>query len=393
MRCEGLLIAAVLLCGVCSIALAQENLSTEELRIPKRGSPEAAKSPPPPIGSLLLEEISPKSALLAIEKLRPPKLTRGAKEQKIFREAAPAVVLIVTNEGIGSGSLLRDRNILTNAHVVGSDKQVSVVFYCAGTRQPNASDVIVGDVLRVDEVKDLALVHPASVPANAKTLDIDATDALEVGADVHAIGHPTGQFCTYTKGIISQIRPDYVWDTDCITHKATVIQTQTPINPGNSGGPLISDDGKLVGVNSFRYQGEGLNYAVAAKEVRAFLAATQSVIAPRAEPKLLFEGRTADNTGFMRQYSLRCDNTVDLILVEPDDTQKPFYALADTKRRGKPDVLVLARGREYYWEKSYWDVDSDETFALEGFHRNGEWQPYEFKNRCPGKALTDFKCA
>ena len=33
-------------------------------------------------------------------------------------------------------------------------------------------------------------------------------------------------------------------------HRANVIQTQTPINPGNSGGPLISDEGKVVGINS-----------------------------------------------------------------------------------------------------------------------------------------------
>ena len=54
----------------------------------------------------------------------------------------------------------------------------------------------------------------------------------QVGADVHAIGHPQGQTWTYTKGLISQVRPDYQWGP----HKADVIQTQTPINPGNSGG-------------------------------------------------------------------------------------------------------------------------------------------------------------
>ena len=50
------------------------------------------------------------------------------------------------------------------------------------------------------------------------------------------------------------------------------IQTQTPINPGNSGGPLLSDDGKIVGVNLFVTKGaQGLNFAVAAKEIRYFL--------------------------------------------------------------------------------------------------------------------------
>jgi S1-C subfamily serine protease len=48
----------------------------------------------------------------------------------------------------------------------------------------------------------------------------------------------------------------------CGPHRATVIQTQTPINPGNSGGPLLSADGKIVGVNSFKAtEAEGLNFA------------------------------------------------------------------------------------------------------------------------------------
>jgi S1-C subfamily serine protease len=83
-----------------------------------------------------------------------------------------------------------------------------------------------------------------------------------VGTKPGGIGHPNGENWTYTKGIVSSVRPDYEW----LTHRATVIQTQTPINPGNSGGPLLSDDGKIVGVNSFGDKGaEGLNFAIARK--------------------------------------------------------------------------------------------------------------------------------
>ena len=78
---------------------------------------------------------------------------------------------------------------------------------------------------------------------------------------------------------------------------------------------------------------------------------------------------------------------------KPFDKGKAFYALVDTKRRGKPDVIVFDPKRKYYWEKSFWDVDFDETFRLVGLHRNGEFQPYQFEKRRPGKALADFKCA
>jgi S1-C subfamily serine protease len=41
----------------------------------------------------------------------------------------------------------------------------------------------------------------------------DAKD-IAVGADVHAIGHPTGEAWSYTEGIISQIRNGYTWETE-----------------------------------------------------------------------------------------------------------------------------------------------------------------------------------
>jgi hypothetical protein len=151
-----------------------------------------------------------------------------------------------------------------------------------------------------------------------------------------------------------------------------------------------------------------LNYAVAAKSVREFLAEPSSAEVsggqtvaqglqqggPQAtcEPRLLFEGRTADGTAFMRQFSLRCDDTVDLAIVEPDNKKEPFFALMDTERRGKVDAIVLDPIRKYHWEKSFWDVDFDDTFRLVGLHRNGEFQPYRFEKRCPGKALTNFRC-
>jgi hypothetical protein len=53
---------------------------------------------------------------------------------------------------------------------------------------------------------------------------------------------------------------------------------------------LLSDDGKLVGVNSFKSVGtEGLNFAVAASEVPEFLNAP--VVAAPCEWKVVFEGR------------------------------------------------------------------------------------------------------
>ena len=129
--------------------------------------------------------------------------------------------------------------ILTNAHVVGDDREVAVIFKPQQEGEKiDPAKAVLGRVLKVDPVHDLALVEAVSVPANASVMNFGAMNEVQVGADVHAIGHPAGQTWTYTKGIVSQIRSDYEWQPGpAEKHVADVIQTQTPINPGNSGGP------------------------------------------------------------------------------------------------------------------------------------------------------------
>jgi hypothetical protein len=242
------------------------------------------------------------------------------------------------------------------------------------------------------------LVRVRSLPSHSvRPLEISLKD-IEVGADVRAIGHPKGEAWTYTKGIVSSIRPDYKWSTGPgESHRATVIQTQTPINPGNSGGPLLSDDGKIIGVNSFiAKDAEGLNFAVAAKEIRHLLdsqASGMEKLDACTQPKTIFEGRNQKNTAFIRLISLRCDDVADISLVAPDDKREPFFALVDLKRRGKREGIVFDLLRSGKWDSSIWDPQLDDTFPLKGVHPNGELMPSSFVARCGDrKPLKDLKC-
>src|SRR4051812_12347310 len=47
-----------------------------------------------------------------------PVPTRGAQEIAAYRQASPAVVLLKTKEGLGSGVVLQNGQIITNRHVV-----------------------------------------------------------------------------------------------------------------------------------------------------------------------------------------------------------------------------------------------------------------------------------
>ena len=336
MRSIGTFLFGLILVGAAfTAAIGADNFPADELR------PGAAQPVPTDTMAADVQISSPiwaAEALLTQFKDDVPR-SRGPRDISLFRESAPSVVLIKTKDGLGSGSLLKDNTILTSLHVVGTERQVTIVFKPSdpGGRLTN-DEVSSADVIKVDRQRDLALLRPKSLPSHPiRPLDVSPLDSIEVGSDVFAIGHPTGDAWTFTKGIVSQFRPDYEWSAGPgqDQHRATVIQTQTPINPGNSGGPLLAEDGKIVGVNAFKNRdAEGLNFAVAANELRLFLANPKSDSLAQnscSEAKAIFKGRNSKDNGFLVLISLQCDDKADITIFAADDQRKPIVAYLDFK--------------------------------------------------------------
>ncbi len=312
---------------------------------------------------------------------------RGAKEAGIFRNGAPAVVMVATDSGsIGSGSLISPAGeIITNWHVVEGEEQVSVVFFPAQA-MPSPEDYIVvpAKVAATDETKDLALLQLGSPPPpDAKLMILGEVENLQVGDDTHAIGHPHSYAWTYTKGYVSSFRPTFQWVTESgIEHEADVIQTQTPINPGNSGGPLLNDDGEMIGVNSFLDgEGQALNFAVAINEVRTFLDdANNSSSEPAAcEGVVLFEGRSGDDKANMREFDRDCDGVADAWLIVPDNEAEPVKIIFDDHQDGKPNGVVSDLNRDGVWDTSIWDTTGDGEADTEGLHADGGIDPSGYR--------------
>jgi len=199
--------------------------------------------------------------------------TRGATNVEVYKKAAPATVLIVTDQSVGSGVVISSQGeVLTNWHVLQGAKQLAVVFKPQRGVEVRKDLAFAASLIKRDQVADLALLKIQAPPQNLRVLPLGNIMEVEVGQDVHAIGHPGGEVWTYTTGTISQVRPGYQWKgNDGLLHQSRVIQTQTALNPGNSGGPLLNDQAEIIGINSFRGEGEGLNYAVAVDMVKAFL--------------------------------------------------------------------------------------------------------------------------
>ena len=339
-----------------------------------------------------------------LQQVEPQLRLRGAKDVELYRTLSPAVTLVLPNEGAGSGSLLSVKPtpgsalktgvILTCWHVVGDAREVGIVFKPQQEGQTvGPASVLRGRVVKVDPARDLALVEVVGVPAYAMPIEIGTMNEVQVGADVHAIGHPNGETWTYTKGLVSQLRPNYEWQAEkSVKHKADVIQTQTPINPGNSGGPLIGDNGRLIGVNSFKARGEALNFAVSVGEVRKFLAAAErgefdvkpESGAPKVcDGKVVYEGRAKTDNAYIKNVDLGCTGRVNATLYVPDDKSQPIEFQLDTNDDGKVDAVIFDEDRDGKWDYSLWDTDFDGKPDRIGHHPDGELKPSRFEKYRP----------
>ena len=78
--------------------------------------------------------------------------------------------------------------------------------------------------------------------------------APRIGERVYTIGNPSGLAYTVTTGVVSGMRE---------LDGRVYVQTDAPINPGNSGGPLITEQGRVIGINSMVMRGvSGIGFAI-----------------------------------------------------------------------------------------------------------------------------------
>ncbi len=280
-------------------------------------------------------------------------------------------MLVTTEDGSGAGAYIGSNQIITNWHVVKGAQTVGVV-----SKDGKAIPAIVG---KVDQERDLALLTVEFVPETVSPLKLGSNAEIQVGTDVHAIGHPLGQTWTYTKGFVSQIRSDYTWEIEGNKHRATVIQHQIPINPGNSGGPLLNDDGTILGINTWIWQGaQGLSFAVSVDDVRALLDSSRQEPSPKiadrlCEEKKVYQGQDAEQE--LVQFDTNCDGRADVSLIIPLDTSKAVEAHLDTNFDGLTDVFIEDRDRDARWDISFHDTNYDGQIDLIGHHPNGELEP------------------
>ena len=176
---------------------------------------------------------------------------------------------------IGSGVILsEDGIILTNAHVV-SPRAIEINVTLANLERVGAR------LIGWDHWTDLAVLRVDLVEVRRRSLKFEHaafgdSNKLYPGQEVFAVGTPHGLTRTVTRGIISN-NNRYFEDSRAVNGYETGafntwLQTDAASNPGNSGGPLVTGDGKVIGISSRGYLGaNNLGFAIPAATARRVL--------------------------------------------------------------------------------------------------------------------------
>ncbi|MFZ2503730.1 MAG: trypsin-like peptidase domain-containing protein [Nocardioides sp.] len=173
----------------------------------------------------------------------------------------------------GSGFVLDDQgHIVTNNHVVAEaadNGEISVITQQGKTFR--------AEIVGRSPVYDLAVLE-VSGAEGLTPASLGASQELQIGDGVVAIGSPLGLNATVTAGIVSALdRPVTTGSSVDDASYINAVQTDAAINPGNSGGPLVNLRGQVVGVNSAIAttgvaQGEagniGVGFAIPVEQVR-----------------------------------------------------------------------------------------------------------------------------
>jgi serine protease Do len=158
-----------------------------------------------------------------------------------------STVRIASGRGSGSGIVLPDGRVVTNAHVIAG-KSVSIESWEGKT--------LAASLKKIDSRRDLAILSAPSLDAPAAILR--DSNGLAAGTPVIAVGNPLGFTGAVSSGIVHT------------AGSSNWICANVRLAPGNSGGPLANFRGEVLGINTMVVSG-GLALAIPSRTVQAFL--------------------------------------------------------------------------------------------------------------------------
>lgn len=169
---------------------------------------------------------------------------------QIAGRVGPAVVGIGRGWGLGTGLVIREGLVVTNAHNVRRN-ETAVAFPDGRTAT--------GQARGIDPDGDLALI---AVDTGAVTpVEPADTTAVSLGMPVFALANPGGRGARVTFGLVSATGRSFRGPRG--RRISGSIEHTAPLPRGSSGGPVVDAGGRLLGINTSRL-GEGFYLAIPA---------------------------------------------------------------------------------------------------------------------------------
>ncbi len=161
----------------------------------------------------------------------------------------------------GSGCIIREKRILTNAHVVGDQTFIQV-------RRAGEAKKYTAEVEIVAHECDLAIIKVSDESFFSDVNPLEIGQLAEVRDKVAVYGFPIGgdELCI-TEGVVSRVEHRAYTQSNAYL---LTCQIDAAINPGSSGGPVIKDD-KIIGVAFQSGTGENIGYMVPSPVINHFL--------------------------------------------------------------------------------------------------------------------------
>ena len=186
---------------------------------------------------------------------------------EIFKKNRKFVVEIQADFGLvssrGTGIIIGDGYILSNAHVVFDKKSDRGVAYAANEIlcKDASQNVYELDLIYADIKKDMVLLHSDELFVDGVTF---CAKEVETGERIYAIGNSKGQGICILDGIVS--------DSERIIGSDKFIMFSAPIVHGNSGGPVFNGNGEVIGIATLGTEDAlAMNYAIPVSAVNTFI--------------------------------------------------------------------------------------------------------------------------
>ena len=243
-----------------------------------------------------------------------------------------------TAQASGSGIIIsEDGYILTNNHIVSTSSDSDFYEVSEATKVTvtlfNDETEYEAKIIGTDEQTDLAVIKIDKT--GLTKAEFADSDNIKVGEFAMAVGNPLGLQSSITCGVVSAVNRE-VTDSDGKTY--TLIQTDAAINAGNSGGALVNSQGQVIGINTLKLEGDGIEGMGFAIPINSTEDITSQLI-QYSKVKRPYIGITGMD---LDEQTAKANNLVEGIYVKAIDD----FSAAEKAGLKIGDVIIQADGKD-----------------------------------------------